>query len=597
MHIKFTKAGSGDARKLARYLTAEKDSAGVVRDQVIILQGDPNEVAELANSLPFKHRFTHGIHAFGAEDRVTLQEVKDYAEDLKKAAYADLDDSDHAFAFVVHLDNKSGDIHLHTFDAKIHLSTNKQFNVAEPHWEQHFDLLRDTWNYEKNWARPDDPARKRLFSKDYEHSLDAANERIKVGELKGEIGLKPSRKGLRTLLDRFAEQTLVSGGNTREDLINAFKNEGLEINRAGKNYISVIAPESKTTVRLNGAAYEENFNFEDFKDERKRLADHRKNDPGAAEKGRALGAEKRRELVKSTARRAERHAERFRNVSKKHSVRDQFRHKKVIEQSNGAEQRLGHIEQQRRSALKDPQEHQDANPGHRAAEQEKLENTHDNDVHSDFAGHNDFMDRHFSNSRIENGRDSHNKEIENKTYSDSERYKPEIKLFINVESKNHEKKNSFRESLNERFREFNKLIRSRYEALRSTIQRNADSIRSVKQNAIEALSTTRRAVENNISTIENDSRSEADYREIIENIDHSREELDTASRGLAERLQTHFRELPWCDDLGEENQLRTNDTDAQEREKIEIAKIMKSGTRDLSKFIERENRKNQKFEI
>jgi hypothetical protein len=597
MHIKFTKAGSGDARKLARYLTAEKDSAGVVRDQVIVLEGDPVGVAELANSLPFKHRFTHGIHAFGAEDRVTLQEVKDYAEDLKKAAYADLDDSDHAFAFVVHVDNKSGDIHLHTFDAKIHLSTNKQFNVAEPHWEQHFDLLRDTWNLEKSWARPDDPERKRLFSKDYEHSLDAANKRIEAGKLKGEIGLKPSRKGLRTLLDRFAEQTLVSGGNTREDIINAFKNEGLEINRAGKNYISVIAPESKTTVRLNGAAYEENFNFEDFKDERKRLADHRKNDPDAAEKSRGLGAEKRRELVKSTARRAERHAERFRNVSKKHSIRDQFRHRNVIEQSNSAEQKTDYVEQQRRSALKDPHEHQDAKPGHRPAEQEKPENTHDNDVHSDASRNDDFMDRHFSNSRIENGRDSHNKEIKNKTYSNTEKYKSEIKLFKNVENKENEKKNSFRESLNERFREFNKLIRSRYEALRSTIQRNADSISSVKQNAIEAFSATRRAVENNISTIENDSRSEADYREIIRSLDHSRERLNTASRELAGGLYSHSRELQQHHDLGEENRLRINDTDAWKKEKIEIDKAMKSGTRDLSKFIERENRKNQKFEI
>ena len=53
MHIKFLARGTGSAR----------DAAGKPREGVEVLRGDPHQVASVADTLAFEHRYTSGVIA------------------------------------------------------------------------------------------------------------------------------------------------------------------------------------------------------------------------------------------------------------------------------------------------------------------------------------------------------------------------------------------------------------------------------------------------------------------------------------------------------------------------------------------------------
>ena len=58
MLIKFLAHGTGSAGKAAGYLLGERDAAGKPREGVEVLRGDPNQVAAVADTLAFEHRYT-----------------------------------------------------------------------------------------------------------------------------------------------------------------------------------------------------------------------------------------------------------------------------------------------------------------------------------------------------------------------------------------------------------------------------------------------------------------------------------------------------------------------------------------------------------
>ena len=76
MHIKFIARGTGSARAAAQYLLGERDAAGKTRDGVEVLRGDPDQVAAVADSLDFQHKYTSGVIAWAPEDRPTGAQIE-----------------------------------------------------------------------------------------------------------------------------------------------------------------------------------------------------------------------------------------------------------------------------------------------------------------------------------------------------------------------------------------------------------------------------------------------------------------------------------------------------------------------------------------
>ena len=102
MHVKFLAHGTGSARNAANYLLGERDAAGKPREGVEVLRGDPNDVADMADSLEFEHRYTSGVIAWAPEDEPTDEQIGAVLDAFEETAWAGLEPDRYAWAAVLH---------------------------------------------------------------------------------------------------------------------------------------------------------------------------------------------------------------------------------------------------------------------------------------------------------------------------------------------------------------------------------------------------------------------------------------------------------------------------------------------------------------
>ena len=230
--------GTGSGRDAAAYLLAEKDHKHEQRAGVEVLRGNPVQLGELIDSLHFVQRYTSGVIAFAPEDKPSREDVDKLLTQFEKTAFAGLEGNQYSWAAVRH-DEPDGACHVHVIAARVELQSGKSLNIAPPGWENTFDHLRDAWNYEKGWARPDDPLRARLAATNIKdiHRLESPKEAINEW-----------------LTSQMASG-LISG---RKGVLEALEGIGT-INRVNPRYISVILEEGQKPIRLKGAIYAEQF--------------------------------------------------------------------------------------------------------------------------------------------------------------------------------------------------------------------------------------------------------------------------------------------------------------------------------------------------
>ena len=250
MHLKFLARGTGSAAVAAAYLLAVKDASGKARVSVEVLRGDPHAVAAVADGLPFKHRYTSGVVAWSPEDAPTRPELERFVDEFEKTAWAGLDPDRYAWAVVLHRDDDGG-VHLHIFVARCDLATGVSLNIAPPGWERMFDPLRDAFNHEHGWSRPDDPSRLRPF-RPAPHLAYQARAARRSGEdvepdVRKEIGMH--------LLE------LVAAGRVKDraGVVVALEARGYEVPRQGEHYLTARDPATGKRWRLKGALYERDF--------------------------------------------------------------------------------------------------------------------------------------------------------------------------------------------------------------------------------------------------------------------------------------------------------------------------------------------------
>ena len=102
MLVKFLAHGTGSGRAAADYLTRALDSQGVVRDDVAVLRGDPDQVAAVADSLEFDHKYTSGVIAWAPEDRPSDRDIDRVLDEVEQTAWAGLAPDRYAWAAVQH---------------------------------------------------------------------------------------------------------------------------------------------------------------------------------------------------------------------------------------------------------------------------------------------------------------------------------------------------------------------------------------------------------------------------------------------------------------------------------------------------------------
>ena len=158
--VKCVARGTGSARTAAEYLVGERDATGQVRAGVEVLRGDPDMVAAVADSRDFEHKYRSLVIAWAPDDRPTDAQIGAVLDEFEKTAWAGLEPDRYAWTAVLHREHGGG-VHVHVLTARCDLETGRSLNIAPPGCQKTFGPLRDAFNHQYGWSRPDDPARAR----------------------------------------------------------------------------------------------------------------------------------------------------------------------------------------------------------------------------------------------------------------------------------------------------------------------------------------------------------------------------------------------------------------------------------------------------
>lgn len=245
MIVGFSSYGTGNAKSAADYLK-DKDRENRKDNPPTEIKGDLKTTTELINSLDFKHKYTSGVLSFAPGEKVT-PEMENYIIDrFEKVAFAGMTKDRYSIAWVRH--EHAGHHELHFITARVDLQTGKSYNIKPPGQEHQkiYDDFRSEINCKYGLADPDDPARKRdLVLTDKESKINFAGNKAEIKE---------------AINDILTARTVAGTIKDRNDVIDALKEIGFDINRTGRDYITVKTPDTGEKYRLKGTLYEKEFN-------------------------------------------------------------------------------------------------------------------------------------------------------------------------------------------------------------------------------------------------------------------------------------------------------------------------------------------------
>ncbi|MGL2688500.1 relaxase/mobilization nuclease domain-containing protein, partial [Helicobacter pylori] len=240
----------GDGDGSVNYLLNERVKQGTAR----VLKGDANLTKNLLLSLTQKHKACVGCLSF-EESNIDESLKYELMESFENALLTQEMQGRYNILWVEHTDK--GRLELNFVIPKIDLGRQKAFN---PYYHK-VDLKRiDTWkdciNLKHNFTNP----------KDLEKQHNTQQHQTK----------NPQNKELLETyekLDKLIQENLGKLFNSREDIINFLKANQCEVNRQGKDYISVKLPNEPKAKRLKGFYYHETFRT--IKDIRNQLSEAR----------------------------------------------------------------------------------------------------------------------------------------------------------------------------------------------------------------------------------------------------------------------------------------------------------------------------------
>lgn len=250
MIVGFSRHGTGDGAGPVDYMT-DPNRTGRENAPPIILRGDPEDTRQLIDSLDFKHKYTSGVLSFAPGEHIDTKTEQNIIDRFEQFAFAGLANDQYNILWVRH--THAGHHELHFVTPRVELSTSKSLNIKPPgkNTQQHFDNLRSEINARYGLADPTDPNRARNVSIP-DHELKIASQAIRNGQ-------EPP-DNMRQLIDQVLSQQAAQGLiNNRDDLLNNVKELGLEVTRAGKDYITVKEPEHNKRWRLKGGLYARDY--------------------------------------------------------------------------------------------------------------------------------------------------------------------------------------------------------------------------------------------------------------------------------------------------------------------------------------------------
>lgn len=247
MLMKVFPHGTGEGDKPSRYLV-RPDYPGRDTAPPQVLRGDPAMTRALIDSIERRWKFTSGALSWHPDEKISEEQEEEVMNAFEQVAFAGLEADQRNILWVRH--THAGHHELHFLIPRLELSSGKDFNACPPGWQKDFDVFRDLFNWREGWARPDDPARTR---DELPKKADLFKARMaRWGKEIRESDRDRAKEAIHAFLKEKVTQGLVQN---REDVLSALKKQRLRINREGRDYISVIAPDSGMKMRFRGGFY------------------------------------------------------------------------------------------------------------------------------------------------------------------------------------------------------------------------------------------------------------------------------------------------------------------------------------------------------
>ena len=331
MIVKFLKNnGGGSAGATIDYMLGKDRD----REGAILLSGDPDLTARIADNLDLKHRYTVGVLSF-EEKNIHEKAKQEIMQSFEKTLLAGLERDQYDITWIEHRDKDR--LELNFIIPKVDLHSGKSMN---PYFDKVDRDLVNAWknvtNHQYGLTNPNDPRKKQSH-------IIANNLPKDKKELSESIG--------NSLFIELSERHAQGKSSNRQDVIQHIESLGLEVARITPTAISIKAPDGGRNIRLKGEMYEESFGFSEGYRQQKQAEGEQfraKFDEGAeAERGQLseLTGKKRTFNENRFRRKHEQHREQNRELGGAHTEQDRGRLQGNGEQARGLDKSKGESRQ------------------------------------------------------------------------------------------------------------------------------------------------------------------------------------------------------------------------------------------------------------
>ena len=233
MLVKIHSRGAGRGSGPVGYLLGENRD----RDGAKLLRGHPDRTESLIDSLRFAKKYVSGVLSFEEAD-ISSEQKKEIMDGFESALLPDMEGRTD-WLWVEHLDKDR--LELNFVIPTVDLETGKRL---QPYYHKadlnRVDAFKSLTNDIYNFSDPNSPDKSQTIT-------------LKSDE---NIG----RKGLKISIDKFVASGFENGIiNNRIDVINAIKDQGLELTRTTKKSVTFVDPGTQQKFRMTGAFYAESF--------------------------------------------------------------------------------------------------------------------------------------------------------------------------------------------------------------------------------------------------------------------------------------------------------------------------------------------------
>ena len=266
MLLKFFKRGGTDDERrtlggsaVKNYLLGTNDQP---REKARVLLGDPDEVTEIINGLPFAKVYTSGCLSFHEDDKLTEAQKFDIMADFEAMMFVGLEPHQYTSYWVEHTDK--GRVELNFVFPNVELVSGNHLQV----YYHNRDLnLVNSWknltNDKYGFINPSDLENRRDVTpsigpnllKDWEQS----NKQKIIDKLKHYQSIEDFKQQLTDVV--LTQAALRQASNNpltcQDDIAAMLEDFGFEISRQGKDSISIKNPDpTKKNIKLKGVIYE-----------------------------------------------------------------------------------------------------------------------------------------------------------------------------------------------------------------------------------------------------------------------------------------------------------------------------------------------------